>query len=149
MLQLTKIFHFEMAHAIYGYIGNCKNIHGHSYKLHVTVKPAIPGQEYIPAPGLILDFKELKHLVNSIIIEKFDHKLLLSENYISAQQDLYPKENLVIWAVEPSAENMLIFIAKSLIEKLPEHIKLAKLKLYETGDSYAEWMDEPSSFYSK
>ena len=37
MIKITKIVHFEMAHAIYGYNGRCKNIHGHSYELHVTV----------------------------------------------------------------------------------------------------------------
>ena len=41
MLKLTKIFHFEMAHAIHGYAGACKHIHGHSYELHVTVTEKI------------------------------------------------------------------------------------------------------------
>lgn len=64
MLSLTKIFHFEMAHAIYGYPGSCKNIHGHSYELQVTVTRDIEPQNYIPAPGFILDFKELKQFIS-------------------------------------------------------------------------------------
>jgi 6-pyruvoyltetrahydropterin/6-carboxytetrahydropterin synthase len=63
MLQLTKIFHFEMGHAIYGYTGICKNIHGHSYELHVTVSAEEEKQDYIASPGFIIDFKEIKKLL--------------------------------------------------------------------------------------
>ena len=65
MLQLTKIFQFETAHAIFGYQGGCKNIHGHSYELHVTV--ASPHDDFIPAPGFILDFKKLKAIVSAAV----------------------------------------------------------------------------------
>lgn len=60
MLMVTKIFQFEMAHAIYGYPGACKNIHGHSYELHVTVSADYKKRSYIPDTGFIIDFKELK-----------------------------------------------------------------------------------------
>lgn len=79
MLSLTKIFQFEMAHAIYCYTGACKNIHGHSYQLEVTVTSSQKIDTYILAPGFIIDFKELKQLVNSSIIELFDHSLVLSK----------------------------------------------------------------------
>ena len=72
MLSVTKIFYFEMAHAIYGYSGPCKNVHGHSYELHVTVGADDQGDEFIPAPGFILDFKELKSIVNTSVIDILD-----------------------------------------------------------------------------
>ena len=78
MLTLTKIFHFEMAHAIYGYLGACKNIHGHSYELHVTVTTSEQVKEFIPAPGFIIDFKEIKQVVFASVIQSLDHKLVLS-----------------------------------------------------------------------
>ena len=81
MIQITKIFHFEMAHAIHGYEGACKNIHGHSYELHVSVCAANGNRDYIPAPGFVVDFSEIKKIVNKTVIEKFDHKLLLSESF--------------------------------------------------------------------
>jgi len=139
MLSLTKIFHFEMAHAICGYPGSCKNIHGHSYELEVTVTGDKENQNYITAPGFILDFKELKQLVTSSIIKTFDHKLVLSGSYLGQNPAIKSQENLVAWEAEPTAENLLIYMAKILCNVLPEEVKLVRLRLYETKDSYAEW----------
>ena len=142
MLLLTKIVQFEMAHAIEGYAGACKNIHGHSYELQVTVSSVEPmGHEFIPAAGFIFDFKELKKMVLALITETFDHKLVLSRNYLTKNPELQTQENLVAWEAEPTAENMLIYIRLSLEKNLPKDIKLAGLKLYETKDSFAEWKE--------
>jgi 6-pyruvoyltetrahydropterin/6-carboxytetrahydropterin synthase len=145
MLSLTKIFHFEMAHAIHGYPGACKNIHGHSYELHVKVTAGTSSQDYIPAPGFIIDFKELKHLVSSAIIKTFDHKLVLSGSYLDINPAIKLQENLLVWQMEPTAENLLLYIVKTLRARFPEHIKLLQLKLYETKDSYAEWANDEMS----
>lgn len=140
MIRLTKIFHFEMAHAIHGYLGACKNIHGHSYELHVTLGTSIIQKKYIPSPGFIIDFKQIKNLVYSCIIEKFDHHLLLSEDYIAQHHAIRGYENLIVWEIEPSAENILIYMQQVIQEKLPIDIKLVHLKLFETKDSFAEWL---------
>ena len=139
MIQLTKIFHFEMAHAIFGYQGSCANIHGHSYELHVGVVANQTQQDFIPSPGFLIDFKEIKSIVNETIIKLFDHKLLLSRHYLEHDPTLNHRKNLVLLDFEPTAENLLIFIQKELILKLPLDFKLNKLTLYETKDSYAEW----------
>lgn len=142
LVELTKIFHFEMAHAIHGYEGACKNIHGHSYELHVTVSARERrDDEYIPAPGLIFDFRELKQLVTESIVKRLDHKLVLSQNHITAHQGICTKENLVVLAAEPTAENLLIYIKRILSEKLPLTVQLTELKLYETKDSFAKWVN--------
>lgn len=141
MLSLTKIFQFEMAHAIFGYSGACKNIHGHSYELQVTVTSNHKIEGYIPAPGLIIDFKKIKQIVNSSIINQLDHKLVLSKNFLTKNPIIQDLENLVAWEVEPTAENLLLYIQEILSHKLPTTVKLVKLKLYETEDSYAEWVD--------
>ena len=141
MLQVTKIFHFEMAHAIAGYNGPCKNIHGHSYELHVAVLPAGADDNYIPAPGFIFDFKQLKKIVTSVIIEKLDHKLVLSKTFVEKNNTIPVKENLFILGAEPTAENLLIYIRDSLKSHLPEGILLYALKIYETNSSYAEWIN--------
>lgn len=142
MLKLTKIFHFEMAHAIHGHAGNCKNIHGHSYELHVTVSSGLIEKGFIPAPGFMIDFKEIKKLVSSAVIEKFDHCLLLSRNFIAANPSLASLQNLVIFEAEPTAENMLLHIKQALQDTFPGTIKLMGLKLFETKDSYAEWTEK-------
>lgn len=142
MLRLTKIFQFEMAHALNGYEGACRYIHGHSYTLHVTVTNGQTDDDYIPAPGIIVDFKELKKIVSTAVIKNFDHRLLLSEQYIKANVALSSCENLVVMEAEPTAENMLIFIRRALAKALPAGVQLATLKLFETADSYAEWNND-------
>ncbi len=141
MLLLTKIFHFEMAHAIDGYDGVCKNIHGHSYELHVTVGSDDHGDEFIPAPGFILDFKELKNIVNIAVVDTFDHKLLLSTGYLTKHPHVKTQENLVVWEAEPTAENLLLYMQRIIREKLPAEMKLTQLKLYETNNSFATWVN--------
>lgn len=128
-----------MAHAIHGYQGSCKNIHGHSYELHVTVASVNDCEEYIPAPGIVIDFKEIKKLVATAIIQLFDHKLILSRDFLAMHPAFSSQENLVLWEAEPTAENMLIYMKRTLCDKLPPGIKLVYLKLNETKDSYAEW----------
>ena len=142
MIQLTKIFHFETAHAIHGYEGACKHIHGHSYELHVTVRARENNSHYIPAPGFIIDFKEIKKLVQSYIIEPFDHRLLLSSAYLAMHPNITHQENLIVWEVEPTAENLLLYIADILNKQFPGPVKLSRLKLFETKDSYAEWSED-------
>ncbi len=138
MIRLTKVFSFEAAHAIHGYNGDCKDIHGHSYELHVSVAAAVNSDDYLPAPGIAIDFKEIKRTVTEVIIKQLDHKLILSEQFIAAHPAFPLPGNLVKWKMEPTSENILIYIKKSLDNKLPPGITLAYLKLRETRDSYAE-----------
>lgn len=140
MLQITKIFRFEMAHAIHGYPGKCKDIHGHSYELHVTVTSYDKNKNFLPGAGLIIDFRELKHIVNDGLIRQLDHKLILSGDFMKAHP-VAQADNLIQWEHEPSAENILIYIQQLLREKMPPHTRLIKLKLFETNDSYAEWIN--------
>jgi 6-pyruvoyltetrahydropterin/6-carboxytetrahydropterin synthase len=130
-----------MAHALEGYDGPCKNIHGHSYELHVGIAGAQITDDYFPAPGFIIDFKLLKQLVKLTVIEKFDHKLALSKTYLDKFPAVIDEKNLEVLEFEPSVENLLIFIQQSLSGVLPKGVKLTSLKLFETRDSYAEWIE--------
>nr|WP_294902727.1 6-carboxytetrahydropterin synthase [uncultured Lacibacter sp.] len=142
MLLLTKIFDFETAHAIDGYNGMCRNIHGHSYQLHVTVGATVNELAYLPAPGFLLDFKDLKSIVQKAVVDLLDHKLVLSHNYISQHPEVMDQENLVAWDAEPTAENLLLFIKRAIQDELPDDMKLTELRLYETKNSYATWKEE-------
>ncbi len=142
MLLLTKIFDFETAHAIDGYNGMCKNIHGHSYQLHVTVGAVVNEDVFLPAPGFLLDFKDLKSIVQKAVVELFDHKLVLSHNYIARHPEVNDQENLVAWEAEPTAENLLLFMKRVIRNELPAELKLVELRLYETKNSYATWKEE-------
>lgn len=143
MIRLTKIFTFETAHALYGYTGKCKNIHGHSYKLHVTVS-GIPSIDVDSSTcGMVMDFSELKHIVNQNIIEVYDHAILLNKNSPNKElgEHLASQNHKVEYMdVQPTCENMLYLFADIVKNRLPSHVKLESLKLYETETSYGEWI---------
>ncbi len=128
-----------MAHAIHNYDGACKNIHGHSYELHVTVSDSSSSDQAIPGLGIIIDFKDLKKIVNSAVIDQLDHRLVLSKEYIAAHANLMIPEHTMVWDYEPTAENILFYIKEAIKNLFPINVKLLSLKLYETKSSYAEW----------
>lgn len=140
MIQLTKIFRFETAHAISGYNGLCKNIHGHSYELHVTVRAKENKVGFLPKPGFLVDFKDLKAVVKREVVDYFDHRLFLSEDYLRAHPNLKGLDNLEVWPFEPSAENILLFILEKLQKVMPKDIYIHNMRIYETSTSYAEWV---------
>lgn len=86
-----------------------------------------------------MDFKEIKNMVREAVIEKFDHSLLLSRHFMAANPSLSSLQNLVIFDEEPTAENLLLYFKQVLQQLLNDKIKLVRLLLFETKDSYAEW----------
>jgi 6-pyruvoyltetrahydropterin/6-carboxytetrahydropterin synthase len=140
MISITKIFRFETAHAIFGYEGPCAHIHGHSYELHVRVGAEQNENGYISGTGIIIDFKELKSIVQTSVIKKLDHKLVLSKEYLANTSNRFLNQEVVVFEAEPTAENLLIFIRNEIQNLFPTNIKLQKLTLWETRDSYAEWI---------
>jgi len=141
MIRVTKIFCFEAAHLLAGYNGLCKNIHGHSYRLHVTIKGEPICDETNPHDGMVIEFSVLKNIVNELIITPYDHALILPNR---ANKDIMKvmieTENKTVFTpFQPTCENLLNHFASLLINSLPYGVSLYKLKLYETASSYAEW----------
>jgi 6-pyruvoyltetrahydropterin/6-carboxytetrahydropterin synthase len=133
------MFRFEAAHAIHHYPGSCAHIHGHSYELHVTVKAKASSENFIDGIGIVMDFKNLKSIVQDHAIQLLDHKLILSKIYLAESKNDFTKDELLVFEVEPTAENLLLFLKRKILPELPHDIQLKSLKLWETRDSYAEW----------
>jgi 6-pyruvoyltetrahydropterin/6-carboxytetrahydropterin synthase len=142
-VRITKEFTFEMAHALYGHNGACKNIHGHSYQLSVTVKGIPLEQEGHSSNGMVMDFSDLKKIVKENIFDIFDHALVLNSNSPQATIDLKGiAEKLILLPYQPTCENMLVDFAERIKNHLPKDIILQRLLLRETATSYAEWVAE-------
>ena len=139
MIRITKEFKFEMAHALHGYNGLCKNIHGHSYKLWVTVKGNVRNENGDIKDGMVMDFDVLKLIVKPTIIDKYDHSLVLNANSPHANIDLSAFEKVFYLPFQPTSENLVIDFALKIKSKLPEGIELNKVVLSETATSFAEW----------
>ena len=142
-IRITKQFDFETAHALYGYDGKCKNIHGHSYHLHVTVIGTPIDDLGNNKNGMVLDFGDLKKLVKEEIVDVFDHTTILNGKSPHKELAQTLKDNahrIVLVDYQPTSENMLFDIADRIKKQLPEHVSLHSLKLFETASSYAEWL---------
>lgn len=144
-IRLTKEFSFEAAHALDGYDGPCREIHGHSYRLFVTVK-GTPGEDpRDPKYGMVMDFGLLKRIVNEEVVSRFDHALVLRA---SASGDALRRlladrfGNIVAVDYQPTCENMLADFARRIAARLPQGVRLHSLRLDETATSFAEWFAE-------
>ena len=138
-IRITKEFKFEMAHALYGYDGLCKNIHGHSYKLWVTVKGNVLQKNNHKKNGMVMDFGELKQITNKHIIDKYDHSFVLNKHTPHSNIDFSAFEKVYFLPYQPTSENLVEDFANIIIKKLPKNITLHKVVLSETATSFAEW----------
>jgi len=130
-----------MAHALWNYDGPCKNVHGHSYRLYVTLigEPIInrDNTKY----GMVIDFGDLKKIVNREVVKKFDHTVVVSSVVDKQRLDALNQMfgNVMIVDYQPTCEMLIEDIANRIIPFLPSGVSLHNLKLYETATSYAEW----------
>lgn len=113
-MQLSCTFHFAASHFLTKYHGKCENLHGHNYKLIITIEGEV--QE----DGMVMDFKIIKEKVNKHVVDVLDHTHL---------NDRLPN---------PSAENLAVWIW----DKLKDEIPLKKVAVYETDDYVAEYAGE-------
>ena len=125
-VYVTKEFEFEAAHHLINYDGPCAKVHGHSYKLQVTVSGDVSNTSiFAPATDhMVLDFKDLKKIVDGNIISTHDHADL---------NDIYDN---------PTAEVMVIRMFNTIKSHLPKDVKLESVKLWETSTSFAEYRGE-------
>ncbi len=144
IIRISKEFTFDMAHALLGYDGLCKNIHGHSYTLVVTIKGSPIHDHDSPKSGMLIDFKDLKNIIKDDIICKFDHALVLNDETPSELLDVLMKnyDKIVLKPYQPTTENMISDIADEIKKLLPSQLFLYSLRLRETHTSYAEWFAE-------
>lgn len=145
VIRLTKEFSFEAAHALDGYDGPCREIHGHSYRLFVTVAGRPVADPENPKYGMVMDFGVLKRIVNEQIVSRFDHAFVLrdSERGRAVREALGERfSNIVVVDYQPTCENMLTDFARCIASRLPEGVRLHSLRLHETATSFAEWFAE-------
>jgi 6-pyruvoyltetrahydropterin/6-carboxytetrahydropterin synthase len=141
-IRITKQFNFETGHALYGYDGKCKNVHGHSYKLSVTVIGTPISDNTNVKWGMVIDFSDLKKIVKEEVVDVFDHAIVFNKNTPHINLAMTMREqghNVILADYQPSSENMVIDFAAKIKDKLPEGVELFSLRLQETETSLAEW----------
>lgn len=142
MIRLTKEFSFEMAHTLAGYDGPCREIHGHSYRLFVTVRGVSEQDPMNPKYGMVMDFGDLKRIVNRLIVDRYDHAFVMRETEqnraaLEAMRGVFHK--IIVTPYQPTCENMVEDFARVIAAELPSGVELFSVKLHETATSFAEW----------
>lgn len=123
VIKLTKSFNFDSAHFLPNHKGKCSSMHGHTYRLEVTVireegKLIDIGSD----EGMVIDFADLKEIVKDEVLDKMDHKVLNE-----------------VFSFRTTAENMAAHIFDVLTERLHSvGVRVDKIRLWETPDSYVE-----------
>jgi len=141
-IRITKQFNFETGHALYGYDGKCRNVHGHSYKLSVTVIGQPIQDNSNVKFGMVIDFSDLKKIVKEEIVDQFDHATVFNKNtpHVELAKELSDRGHHVLLVdYQPTSEMMVIDFAEKIKNRLPNNIKLFSVKLQETETSFAEW----------
>jgi 6-pyruvoyltetrahydropterin/6-carboxytetrahydropterin synthase len=140
-IRVTREFSFEMAHVLRNYDGPCRNVHGHSYRLFVTISGTPVSDNDNPKNGMVIDFTELKNIVLKKIVNQFDHSVIVSKDFDREKMEMMSKTfgNTVIVEYQPTCENLITDFAARLKNEMPQGIRLHSLKLYETAKSFAEW----------
>lgn len=140
-IRLTKEFRFEMAHSLMNYDGPCRNVHGHSYILQVTIMGTPIADESNPKLGMVMDFKDLKAIVKSEIVDIYDHAFVINQKAgdVEEYKKMLDCEKVFVTNYQPTCENMIADFAQKIMAKLPNTVKLHSLKLHETASSFAEW----------
>ena len=138
LIRITKQFDFEAAHALEGYHGKCKDIHGHSYHLKVTVIGPVELGSSSVEDSMVMDFSDLKKILKTEVIDQFDHMLVLKDD--SRFRGIENHNERVLYVpYQPTCENMLLDIVNRIKDKMPEGVSLHNAFLRETPRSYAEW----------
>lgn len=140
--RLTKQFRLEMAHALVGYEGKCSRLHGHSYRLEVTIECEDKTlQNEGSEMGMGIDFGTIREIVERTIIEPYDHSLLVrrceqTEEVVEVLSHHFEGVYAVDW--QPTSENILSHFTSLLAPHIPAGTRLYSLRLHETEKNCAE-----------
>lgn len=140
-IRVTKQFDFEAAHALWNYDGKCKNLHGHTYKLFVTVSGSPISNKSDNKYGMVMDFGDIKYIVKREIVNVFDHAVIISKDAPYEKLTEVPEmfDRLLRTDYQPTCECMVHDFARRIKPHLPEGVNLHSIRLYETANSFAEW----------
>ena len=134
MTTVTKTVKFDAAHVLTNHQGLCKNLHGHTYRVDVSV-----AQAEDDVRDMVIDFKDLKRIAEEVVCSRFDHAFIYStesegEREIAAVVERYGMRTVAI-PFRSTAENL----AKLFFEELKARVPgLFSVKVWETADSCAE-----------
>ena len=144
MLTITRKLEFDAGHRIPDHNSQCRNLHGHRYVLEITLTGQVVDHDGQADNGMIMDFSDVKNLARENLVDVWDHAFLVYDKDEQVKDFLnsLPGHKTVVLNRVPTAEN-LVAIAFEILdplytERFGNHLKLRKLRLYETPTSWAD-----------
>lgn len=133
MLTVSKQCVFDAAHVLTNHAGQCKNLHGHTYRVVVEVAELPEGSD------MVIDFKDLKQVLREVVVERFDHAFMYhdasaSECEIAAVIAKHGMKSVGL-PFRTTVENL----ARHFFHALQERVNVASVRVYETPESCAEF----------
>ncbi len=133
MLTVSKQCTFDAAHVLTNHTGQCKNLHGHTYRVTVEVAEGPDSKD------MVIDFKDLKQVMREVILERFDHAFIFDEASASECEiaAVIAKHGMrsVGLPFRSTSENL----ARYFFQELAVRVNVASVKVYETPESCAEF----------
>ena len=135
MTTVTKTVKFDAAHILTNHQGLCKNLHGHTYRVDVSVAQAEDDER-----DMVIDFKDLKGIANEVICDRFDHAFVYNtesagEREIAAVVEKNGMRTVAI-PFRSTAENLAKLFYGELKLRIPG---LSSVRVWETAESCAEF----------
>jgi 6-pyruvoyltetrahydropterin/6-carboxytetrahydropterin synthase len=126
MFEISVEYSFAAGHALRGYKGKCENVHGHNYKVQVSV-----AGEQLNSIGLLMDFLDLRAAIKALV-ERLDHRFL---------NDLPPFDQL-----NPSAENLAKYFCEGVAPGAQaQGLRVQSVTVWETDSTSATYRPDPGS----
>ena len=135
MITVTKTVKFDAAHVLTNHQGLCKNLHGHTYRVDVSVSQAADDDR-----DMVIDFKDLKGIANEVVCDRFDHAFIYNTESVGEREiaAVVEKNGMRTVAIpfRSTAENLAKLVFSDLKARIPG---LVAVKVWETADSCAEY----------
>ena len=146
-MQITTRLEFDAGHRIPNHKSQCRNLHGHRYALEITLSGDIIKQEQTSENGMVMDFSDVKRIARESVADIWDHAFLVYEKDTEILDFLnsLPNHKTVVFPCVPTAENMAAEAFRILRNQYQDiygnHLKLERIRLYETPNSWADAID--------
>ncbi len=143
-MQITTRLEFDAGHRIPSHKSQCRNLHGHRYAIEITLSGDIISREDTSDNGMVMDFSDVKSIAKTSVVDVWDHAFLVYQHDTDVLNFLntLPNHKTVIFSTVPTAENMASEAFKILKSKYLDtygnHLKLEKVRLYETPNNWAD-----------
>jgi 6-pyruvoyltetrahydropterin/6-carboxytetrahydropterin synthase len=143
-MEITTRLEFDSGHRIPNHKSQCRNLHGHRYAIEITLTGDIINQDNLSESGMVMDFSDVKAIAKKYVVDVWDHAFIVYQNDKAIIDFLatLPEHKTVIFPSVPTAENMATeafsILNKQYQDTYGNHLRLIRIRLYETPNSWAD-----------